>query len=123
MVGVISTQPNTPTQVDYRIVSLIEQMMDVVPKGTVLGLCDLISAILSGYFIESGEAVMPALRHCSVQAVKAFLRQEIEDEAERAARSRRAAKALTYGSYDLKKLIDKMREIVEGEGKQRVFHG
>ncbi len=49
-------------------------------------------------------------------AVEAFLRQEVEDEEERAARSRRAAKALTYGSYNLKELIDKLREIVEGEG-------
>jgi hypothetical protein len=35
-------------------------MMDVVPKGTALGLCDLISAMPGGYFIESGRAVMPA---------------------------------------------------------------
>ena len=101
-------QANRPSQVEDRIVSLIEQMMDVVPKGTALGLCDLISAMFSGYFIESGGAVMPA--------VEAFLRQEVEDEEERAARSRRAAKALTYGSYNLKELIDKLREIVEEEG-------
>ena len=100
-------QANRPSQVEDRIVSLIEQMMDVVPKGTALGLCDLISAMFSGYFIESGGAVMPA--------VEAFLRQEVEDEEERAARSRRAAKALTYGSYNLKELIDKLREIVEEE--------
>ena len=103
-----TTQANRPSQVEDRIVSLIEQMMEVVPKGTALGLCDLISAMFSGYFIESGGAVMPA--------VEAFLRQEVEDEEERAARSRRAAKALTYGSYNLKELIDKLREIVEEEG-------
>jgi len=103
-----TTQPNTPPQADYRILSLIEQMMAVVPKGTALGLCDLISAMLSGYFIESGGAVMPA--------VEAYLRQEVENEEERAARSRRAAKALTYGSYNLKELIDKLREIVQEEG-------
>jgi hypothetical protein len=102
------TQANTATQAEDRILSLIEQMMEVVPKGTALGLCDLISAMLSGYFIESGGAVMPA--------VEAYLRQEVEDEEERAARSRRAAKALTYGSYNLKELIDKLREIVEEEG-------
>jgi hypothetical protein len=102
------TQPNIPTQAGERILSLVEQMMDVVPKGTALGLCDLINAMLSGYFIESGGAVMPA--------IEAYLRQEIEDEEERAARSRRAAKALTYGSYNLKELIDKLREIVEKEG-------
>ncbi len=55
------TQANTATQAEDRILSLIEQMMEVVPKGTALGLCDLISAMLSGYFIESGGAVMPAV--------------------------------------------------------------
>ena len=67
--------PKTPTQANYRILDLIEQMVVVAPKGTDLGLCDLISAMFSGYFIESGGAVMPA--------VEAFLRQEIKDENER----------------------------------------
>jgi len=103
-----TTQANTAIQAEDKILTLIEQMMEVVPKGTALGLCDLVSAMLSGYFIESGGAVMPA--------VEAYLRQEVEDEEERAARSRRAAKGLTYGSYNLKELIDKLQEIVEGEG-------
>jgi hypothetical protein len=64
--------PKTPAQANYRILNLIEQMVAVAPKGTALGLCDLISALFSGYFIESGGAVMPA--------VEAFLRQGIEDE-------------------------------------------
>jgi hypothetical protein len=100
--------PKTPTQANYRILSLIEQMMTVVPKGTALGLCDLISAMFSGYFIESGGAIMPA--------VEAYLCREIKDEQERAARTRRAAKAMTYGSYNLKELIDKLQEIVHEEG-------
>ena len=83
--------------------------MEVLPQGTDLALCDLVSAMLSGYFIESGGAVMPA--------VEAFLKQEVGNERERAARSRRAAKALTYGSYNLKELIEKVQEIVKGEGK------
>ena len=95
--------PKTPTQVNYRILDLIQQMVAAAPRGTALGLCDLISAMLSGYFIESGGAVMPA--------VEAFLYQEIKDERERAARSRRAAKALTYGNYNLKELLDKLQEI------------
>ncbi len=103
-----TTQATPPTQAEKRILSLIEQMMDVVPKGTALGLCDLISAMFSGYFIESGGAVMPA--------VEAFLRQESEDEAERAARSRRAAKALTYGSYNLQELMGQLQAIVEAAG-------
>ena len=103
-----TTQVTPATQAEKRILFLIEQMMEVVPKGTALGLCDLTSAMLSGYFIEAGGAVMPA--------VEAFLRQGVEEEEERAARSRRAAKALTYGSYNLNELIDKLREIVEEEG-------
>ena len=53
------TRPDPPALAEDRILSLIEQMMDVVPKGTALGLCDLISAMPGGYFIESGRAVMP----------------------------------------------------------------
>lgn len=67
--------PKTSTQANYRILNLIEQMVTVAPKGTALGLCDLMSAMLSGYFIESGGAVMPA--------IEAFLRQEVQDEHER----------------------------------------
>lgn len=101
-------QANTPSQVAARILGLIEYILEVVPKGTALGLCDLISALFSGYFIASGGAVMPA--------VVAFLRQEVVDEQERAARSRRAAKALTYGHYNLQELLDKLREIVVSAG-------
>jgi len=38
-------------------------------------------------------------------AVEAYLSQKIEEENERAARSRRAAKAVTYGSYNVQELI------------------
>jgi hypothetical protein len=98
----------TPVQANYRILDLIEQMVDVAPMGTDLGLCDLVSAMFSGYFIESGGAVTPA--------VEAFLRQKVKDEKEREARTRRAAKSLTYGSYNLKELIDRLPEIVQQEG-------
>lgn len=102
-----NSHPKTSTQANYRILELIEQMVAVVPKGTALGLCDLISAMFSGYFIESRGAVMPA--------VEAFLREKVKDENERAARSRRAAKALTYGNYNLKELMDKVQEMVQAE--------
>lgn len=105
----LNLQTESPTKADCRILVLIEQMMEVLPQGTDLALCDLVSAMLSGYFIETGGAVMPA--------VEAFLRQEVENEREIAARSRRAAKALTYGSYNLKELIEKVQEIVKEEGK------
>lgn len=96
------------SQVGDRIVSLIEEILYVVPKGTALGLCDLISAMFSGYFIETGGAVMPA--------VEAYLREAVPDEEERAARSRRASKALTYGSYNLNELMEKLQEVVDAEG-------
>ncbi|MCP4934163.1 MAG: hypothetical protein GY927_08150 [bacterium] len=101
--------PKTPTQANYRILDLIQQMVAVAAKGTALGLCDLVSAMLSGYFIESGGAVTPA--------IEAFLQREVKDEKEREARTRRGAKALTYGSYNMKELMDKLRCIVEEEGQ------
>ena len=100
--------PKTPTQANYRILNLIEQMVTVVPKGTALGLSDLSSAMFSGCFIESGGAVTPA--------VEAFLRREIKDEKEREARTRRAAKAVTYGNFNLPELMNKLREIIQAEG-------
>lgn len=98
----------TPTQANYRILNLIEQMVTVASKGTALGLTDAISAMFSGYFIESGGAVTPA--------IEAFLRREIKDEKEREARTRRAAKAITYGSYNLLEMMDKLRDLVRTEG-------
>jgi hypothetical protein len=98
----------TPTQANYRILDLIEQMVAVVSKGTALGLSDVISAMFSGYFIESGGAVTPA--------IEAFLRREIKDEKEREARTRRAAKAITYGSYNLLEIMNKLQDIVQAEG-------
>ena len=103
------TYSKTSTQANYRILDLIEQMVTVVPKGTALGLTDLISAMFSGYFIESGGAVTPA--------IEAFLRQEVKDEKEREARTRRGAKALTYGNYNMKELMDKLQDIIESEGQ------
>jgi hypothetical protein len=99
---------DTPTQANCRILDLIEQIVAVAPKGTALGLCDLISAMLSGHLIESGGAVTPA--------VESFLRREVSNEQEREARTRRAAKALTYGSYNVKELLDKVQQIVKKEG-------
>lgn len=109
--------PKTPTQANYRILDLIEQMVTVAPKGTDLGLSDLVSAMLSGYFIESGGAVTPA--------IEAFLRQEVKDEKERTARTRRGAKTVAYGSYNMKELMDKLQAIVaeEGEWQATVVQG
>lgn len=104
-----NTNAETPTQANYHILELIEQIVAVAPKGTDLGLCDLVSAMLSGYFIEAGGAVTPA--------VEAFLRQKLSDEQEIAGRTRRAAKALTYGSYNIQELLDQVSEIVKGEGR------
>lgn len=86
-VKTIST--NTPATVNYQVQQAIEQMVSTLPKGTDLGMCDVVSAMFSGYFVESGGGVM--------LAVDQYLRAFITDEEERAARSHRAAKALTYG--------------------------
>ena len=100
--------PSAPAQVNYRILELIEQLVSVVSKGTALGLSDLADAMFSGYFIESGGAVTPA--------IEAFLHQQIKDREEREARTRRGAKALTYGSYNLKELMNKLQDIIKTEG-------
>ena len=84
-------------------------MVSSLPKGTDLGLCDVMSAMLSGYFIESGGSLMPAVEH--------YLSQYIADEKERAARSRRAAKAVTYGQYNLNELIAELNNLVKGDEK------
>jgi len=103
-----STNQPTATQVNYRILELVEQLVSVVQKGTSLGLSDLATAMFSGYFIESGGAVMPA--------IEAFLHRQIKDAKKREARTRRGAKALTYGSYNLKELMDKLQELIKTEG-------
>ena len=103
-----TTNPSTPTQANYRILELIEQLVSVASKGTALGLSDLASAMFSGHFIESGGAVTPA--------IETFLHRQIEDAEEREARTRRGAKALTYGSYNLKELMNKLQDLIKAEG-------
>ena len=83
-------------------------MVTTLPKGTDLGLCDVISAMYSGYFIESGGGIMPA--------VDQYLSAYITDETERAARSRRAAKAITYGQFNQVELLSELKRIVEADG-------
>jgi len=84
-------------------------MVTTLPKGTDLGLCDVISAMYSGYFIESGGGIMPA--------VEQYLSGYVKDERERAARSRRAAKAITYGQYNLEELVSEVKKIVAADGR------
>jgi len=68
-----------------------------------------VSALFSGYFIESGGGIMPAVDH--------YLRAAIPDEKERAARCRRAAKAVTYGQYNLDELLTELKTIVAADGQ------
>jgi hypothetical protein len=100
------TNTNTPTAINYQVQQAIEQMVSTLPKGTDLGLCDVISAMYSGYFVESGGGIMPA--------VEQYLRAYVKDEAERAARSRRAAKTIAYGQYNLEELLSELKRIVAG---------
>jgi len=92
-------------------------MVSSLPKGTDLGLCDVISAMYSGYFIESGGGVLPA--------VDQYLRVHILEEKECEARSRRASKAVTYGQYNLAELIEEVKTIVaeNGQWKPRLVQG
>lgn len=100
---------NTPTAVNYQVQQAIEQMVATLPKGTNLGICDAISAMYSGYFVESGGGIMPA--------VDQYLSTYIDDETERAARSRRAAKAITYGQFNLEELLDELKKRVDADGQ------
>ena len=52
---------------------------------------------------------MPAVEH--------YLRAYVTDEKDRAARSRRAAKAITYGQYNLEELLNELNEIVASDGR------
>lgn len=101
--------PNTPRTINYQVQDAIEQMVTTLPKGTDLGICDVISAMYSGYFVESGGGIMPA--------VDQYLSRFIDDEEERAARSRRAAKAVTYGQLNLAEMVAGLKAKVEAEGK------
>lgn len=103
------TNTNTPTAVNYQVQQAIEQMVATLPKGTDLGICDVISAMYSGYFIESGGGIMPA--------VDQYLSTFIDDETDRAARSRRAAKAITYGQFNLTELLDGLKKRVDEDGQ------
>ncbi len=107
--GVNKNITNTPVAINYQVQQAIEQMVSTLPKGTDLGLCDVISAMYSGYFIESGGGVTPA--------VEQYLRRFVADETERAARSRRAAKAITYGQYNLEELLSELKGIVAADGQ------
>lgn len=100
----MKNSPTTPTNVNYHLLSFIEQLSHVALKGTDLGLCDFLSAMVSGYFIESGGAVMPA--------IESFLQTKGLSGDELAARSRRAVKALTYGSYNLNEIRERVNEMI-----------
>ena len=107
--GVNKNITNTPITINYQVQQAIEQMVSTLPKGTDLGLCDVNSAMYSGYFIESGGGIMPA--------VEQYLRGFVADETERAARSGRAAKAITYGQYNLEELVRELKGIVAADGR------
>lgn len=99
---------NTSININYQVQAAIKQMVTTLPKGTNLGMSDVISAMYSGYFVESGGSIMPA--------VEQYLRALVSGEKERAARSRRAAKAVTYGQYNLEELIAEVQKIVKEDG-------
>lgn len=104
-----TTNVSPPTAINYQVQQAIEQMVKTLPKGTDLGLCDVVSAMYSGYFVESGGGITPA--------VEQYLSGFIKDEKERAARSRRAAKAIPYGQFNLTELVEAAKEIVTADNR------
>ncbi len=104
-----TTNLNTPTAINYQVQQAIEQMVSTLPKGTDLGICDVISAMFSGYFVESGGGITPAVDH--------YLSRVISDEQERASRSRRAGKAVTYGQFNLEELVEEAKKIIRAGGR------
>ena len=98
-----STQ--APAGINYQVQQVIEQMVSPLYKGTDLGMVDVMSAMLSGYFIESGGAITPA--------VDQYLLDHVPDEKEREDRTYRAIKAISYGQYNLNELIAQANRIME----------
>lgn len=99
----------TPMPVDYRVLASIEQMVATLPKGTDLAICDLMSALLSGYFVESRGSI--------VAAVDGFLQQTIADDRERQARTCRAAKAVRSGKFCHHELLTNLKQLVQEENE------
>lgn len=87
----------------YRIVCLLDDVLEKVPVGTNLGLFSLLFALLCGRFLDSRGAVFPA-----------FADQGITDQA-----VRRAEAALANGRWSIADLLSAGNKIVR---EQRRFH-
>src|SRR5271165_4213734 len=87
----------------YRIAVLIEQILANVPLGTNLGLFHLIFTLLSGRFLNSRGALIPALAETG-----------LENDA-----VRRAQAALCYGQWKIADLLDAWQKIVCKQGRFR----
>ena len=85
----------------YRITGLLTQVLEEVPLGTNLGLLHLLFALLSGRFLPTRGAVIPALSSLglSPQAV------------------RRSEAALCYGRWHLQSLLEQWHKCVQHEGR------
>src|SRR5258708_1434234 len=84
----------------YRINRLLTALLRHVPVGTNLGLLWLYWALLSGRFVPSRGALLPALTDLGLPD----------------AAVRRASAALTYGRVDLAQMITDWNQAVQEEG-------
>lgn len=106
------TKKRTFHMINNDILTQFEQILSpIAGKGTNLALCDLWSAMASNHFSENRGAIFPA--------VEAYLSTELDCPDEIMKRTRRAAKALSNGSYALKEVVNvTYNQLVTKEGFQ-----
>ena len=91
------------SEIVYRIVTLLQQIVAGVPLGTNLGLLHLVFALMSGRFLPARGAVFAALAEGGLDACAV----------------RRASAALSYGQWRIADLLACWQRVVAGEGRFR----
>jgi hypothetical protein len=91
------------SEIVYRIVTLLQQVVACVPLGTNLGLLHLLFALVSGRFLPARGAVFAALAEGGVDAPAV----------------RRASAALSYGHWRIADLLACWQRVVVQEGRFR----
>ena len=91
------------SEIVYRIVTLLQQVVACVPVGTNLGLVHLLFALVSGRFLPARGAVFAALADGGLDAPAV----------------RRASAALSYGRWHIADLLACWHKVVAQEGRFR----
>ena len=91
------------SEIVYRIVTLLQQVLAGVPLGTNLGLLHLLFALLSGRFLPARGAVFAALAEAGLEAPAV----------------RRGGAALSYGHWRIADLLSAWQKVVTQEGRFR----